>query len=94
MRYARKVDSNQQEIVRALRAVGAQVMVLSDAGNGRPDLFAYYRRRWFAIEVKNLDGKGDKLSPAETREHSKYCGAISIVRSISEALKIIGATKA
>jgi len=49
MRAAR-VDANQQEIVKALRSVGAYVRVITQ-GDGLPDLLVGYRGVTLLMEV-------------------------------------------
>jgi len=86
--YARKVDSNQAEIVMALRAAGASVTDLSRFGHGVPDLLVGYNRRVYLIEVKSADGK---LTPAEQRWQDEWRGQSAVVRTVEQALYVIGA---
>ncbi len=39
----KRVDDNQREIVKALRAVGACVQSLAEIGQGCPDLLVFYK---------------------------------------------------
>ena len=43
MRRAARTDSNHEEIVKALRAVGATVQSLAGVGHGVPDLLVGYQ---------------------------------------------------
>jgi len=61
----RRVDVNQAAIVRALRESGASVAVLSSVGRGLPDLLVGFQGVNFLLEVKNLEGRGARLTPAE-----------------------------
>lgn len=70
----------ERPIVAALRAVGADVTPIS--GKGAPDLLVRFRGRLVAVEVKSA--KGDRT---EAQEVSRW----PIVRTIEDALKIIGA---
>ena len=92
-RQAAKTDSNQPEIVQALRDVGATVFVLARVGQGIPDLAVGYRGRNYFLEVKNLDGRGDKLTPAEKEFHDTWRGQAAVVRNEAEALAVIGAAE-
>jgi hypothetical protein len=64
---ARAVDENQQTVVKALRALGISVQVLSMVGNGFPDLLVGYQGRNYLVELK--DGRkppsGRKVTPKE-----------------------------
>lgn len=62
MRYAKKVDANQPEIIAALRAAGWEVHVTSAVGAGIPDLAAtkHGLRIWVECKVR-----GEQLTEAE-----------------------------
>lgn len=83
-----KVDTNQAQIVDALRKVGASVAITSDLGAGYPDLTVGFRGQNYLIEVKILNGK---LTRAQVLWHHLWQGQVSIVRNEMEALKVIGA---
>lgn len=54
MRYARKVDANQSEIVEALRGIPeCSVLILSTVGDACPDLLIGYRGANLLVELKN-----------------------------------------
>ena len=65
-KYARRVDENQGDIVKALRACGATVRVVTQ-GDGIPDLLVGYNGYTILMEVK--DGQkvpsARKLTDAE-----------------------------
>lgn len=95
MRRAAKIDSNQQAIVKALRAHGCDVMSLAAVGDGCPDLLVsrpYYPRYYYLMEIK--DGakppSARELTPAQVRFHSKWGAPIHIVTSVDEALDAVG----
>ena len=54
MRYARRVDTNQAEIVQALRQIGAHVRDTSQVGDGFPDLVVSWRGVNILVEIKWL----------------------------------------
>ncbi len=93
MRRAARTDSNQNEIVDALRAAGASVQILSNVGGGVPDLLIGRAGVNYLIEVK--DGSKppsrQRLTPDETHWHAAWAGQVAVVCSIDEALKAIGA---
>ena len=47
------MDANQEEVVKALRKIGAFVQPLHRVGQGCPDLLVGFRQRWFMLEVKD-----------------------------------------
>ena len=59
MRYANRIDANQNAIVDALREAGASVRVISQ-GDGIPDLLVGYKNFTILMEVKD----GDKVPSA------------------------------
>ena len=64
---ARKTDDNQKSIVEVLRRSGVQVRVLSAVGSGMTDLLTCYRGVIRVVEIKNLDGRGRKLTDAQEK---------------------------
>ena len=99
MKYAKRRDENEGEIVRALEAIGANVTRLDTAGV--PDLLVAWRSRTFLLEVKDpaqkryRAGKGggkQALTPAQV----KWWGlpwegdARQVVETVAEALEAIG----
>ncbi|HXG23032.1 MAG TPA: hypothetical protein VNJ09_00645 [Chthonomonadales bacterium] len=86
----RRADHNQAEIVVALRRLGASVFVLSDVGHGCPDLLVGFRGRTFLLEVKNMRGRGRRLTPQQVEFHQGWQGApIRTVTNAAEAEKIL-----
>lgn len=84
--YSAKSDSNQREIVAALRAVGALVLSLHRVGGGCPDLLVYFAGRLFLFEVKN--GKHWKLTTAQKTFHGIW--PVHVVTTKGQALRVIG----
>lgn len=96
MRRAAKIDSNQIQVVSALRAAGASIQSLSAVGKGVPDLLCKYQGTFYLIEVK--DGQkppsARKLTPDQVKWHEKWkCAFLGVVESPDEALRFIGAIK-
>jgi len=88
MRRAARIDRNHVEIVEALRGVGASVQDLAAVGKGCPDLLVGYRGQNYVIEVKAPKGTATK---AQVFWHADWRGDVRIVRSVDDALKVIGA---
>jgi hypothetical protein len=91
MRRAAKVDDNQAEIVKALRAVGATVRVVTQ-GNGLPDLLVGFRGQTVLMEVK--DGKkppsARKLTEAEQKFFDEWRGGLlAVVESVDDAIALL-----
>ena len=93
MRRAGRTDSNQQEIVKAFRQIGASVQLLSSVGKGCPDVLVGFRGRNVLVEVKR-----PKLSPSQhlTKDqidwHANWGGQVCVAESISDAVeKVIAA---
>ena len=91
MRRRGKVDANQADIVRALRAIGADVQLLSDVGGGVPDLLLGYRGVNILLEVK--DGRKPpserQLTPDQVIWHRDWRGQKAVVESVGEALEAV-----
>lgn len=92
-RRGAKVDRNQKQIVEALRAAGASVHLMNDAGNGAPDLLCGFRGTDFKIEIKHPDRVYAKEPEKRQAEwQAKWQGQPTItVRNIDQALIAIGA---
>ncbi len=92
MRRAARVDRNQAEIVRVLRAIGASVQHLHSVGKGCPDLLVGYQGINYLFEIK--DGTKPrsqrKLTPDEVEFFMSWRGRAYIVDSVHQALVILG----
>jgi len=88
MRYAARVDQNQDQIVSALRAAGAYVWVI-----GLPvDLLVGYKGHTFLVEVKN--GPRKRLTPLQRDFFESWTGGtLARVDSPEAALNMIGVLK-
>lgn len=89
---ARRVDENQRDIVQALRKIGACVIDLSASGAGVMDLLVCYRKRMWMVEIKNLKGRGEILTPAQIKLHKAIGDAgceVHIVRNVDEAIALV-----
>ncbi len=79
-------DGNQAEIVRILRALGCQVVVLSQVGGGVPDLLIGWHGVWLLMEIKTA-ARG--LSPEQQIFLTAAQGPVSVVRSVPEAIHAV-----
>lgn len=88
---ARKVDSNQSELVDKMRRIGMSVRVTSMVGNDFPDLVAGFRGVNYLFEVK--DGKKfksqRKLKPGQEKFFDTWSGNVFKIESFEDVLSII-----
>ena len=96
MKQHGRKDNNHDEIVDALRRVGASVQSLASVGDGCPDVLVAFRG-WHVLEIK--DGSkppsARKLTDAEEAWHLVFGekATVHIVCTVDEALQAIGATQ-
>jgi len=83
----RRVDANQREIVKALRQIGADVLILSDVGRGCPDILCGHNGRNYLFEIKV---KPVRLTTDEEGFQLAWRGQVAIVTNVEEALEVIG----
>lgn len=89
--YSTKSDANQAPIATGLRQVGASVISLHRVGDDCPDLLVGFRGVSYLLEVKNPDGR-DRVSEGQERFIEDWRGGPAVVvRSLQEALEVIGA---
>lgn len=88
MRRAARVDANHAMIVMALRQAGASVQDLAKVGKGCPDLIVGYRGINYLLEVKVTKGRA---TLTQLEWHGAWRGQVAVVRSVEEALRVIGA---
>ena len=95
---AKRVDSNQKELVAALRAVpGVVVFHTHELGKGFPDIICSWRgarnMQNFLFEIKDGDKppSARKLTPKEELFHDTWPGQVDVIETAEEALLIMGA---
>jgi hypothetical protein len=88
MRYAARVDANQEQIVSALRSAGAYVWII-----GLPiDLLVGFKGHTFLVEIK--DGPKKRLTKLQTDFFENWCGGtLCRVDCPDAALRMIGMIK-
>jgi len=90
-KYARRVDANQQDIIKALMAIGCTVADTSRAGQGFPDLVVGYRGKNYLIECKNdnMPPSKQKLKETQVRFHESWSGQIAVVNTPEQAVAVV-----
>lgn len=85
MRYASRVDKNQQEIVQALRNAGCYVWIL-----GLPvDILVGYDNKVYLCEIK--DGPSKHLTRLQQDFFGNWTGgSLYRINSVEDALRMIG----
>jgi hypothetical protein len=88
MRYAAKVDKNQQIIVETLRAAGAYVWII-----GLPvDLVVGFKSHTFLVEIKQ--NAKSRMTPLQRDFFENWCGGtLARIDSPDAALRMIGVIK-
>jgi len=91
MRYANRIDANQNAIVETLRECGATVRIVCQ-GDGIPDLLVGYQGYTILMEVKdgNKPPSARTLTPAEQKFFDEWRGGmVVIVNSVEEAIDVL-----
>jgi hypothetical protein len=84
-KYAQKVDLNQSEIVKALRAIGCDVELI-----GRPvDALVGYRKHNFLLEIKQEGKQSRKDQKAQQDWIKNWRGQVRYVTSPEEAIRLV-----
>ena len=96
MRRAAKVDANQEQVVQALRAIGATVQSLAGVGKGVPDLLVGYQGKTILFEIK--DGRKPPSERRLTEDQLTWHGAwrggpLAVVDGPDAALRMLGVLK-
>jgi hypothetical protein len=92
MTFAKKVDKNQNDVVKVLRDYGADVYLLHMVGGGIPDLLVAYEGHTILIEVK--DGADKKLTPQQIKLFAAWKGSYLFrVNSSEDAIEVLKSLK-
>ena len=91
MKRAARIDANQNEIVAALRGIGATVAITSTLGKGFPDLVVGYRGKNYLLEIKdgNKPPSARKLTDDEQQWHECWRGQVAVIESPHDAMKLV-----
>ena len=89
---AKKIDANQNEVVKKLRSIpNVSVAITSALGNGFPDLVVGYNGVNYLIELKdgNKTASQRKLTPDEVKFQSEWKGNYHVCNNADEIIQII-----
>ncbi len=91
MRRAAKIDSNQKEIVKVMRQMGASVLHLHGVGKGCPDALVGRAGKNLLVEIKDgsLAPSKQRLTPDEQRFHDTWAGQVAVITSVKEAVDLV-----
>ena len=84
--YRARVDRNEAEIIKALRAIKCSVVRLAAVGRGVPDLLVSKAGRTLLIEVKTQKGK---LNELQEKFVSEWKGEVHTCRSPIDAVNAV-----
>jgi len=92
MSFAKKVDKNQNDVVKALRDYGADVHLLHMVGKGTPDCLVAYEGHTILMEIK--DGPDKKFTPDQLKFIAGWKGGhLYRVNSSEEAVDVLKSLK-
>ena len=86
---ANRADLNQNEIVRALRAIGASVFITNQVGAGFPDIVVGWFGKNYLFEIKNAETRG-RLTTDQLDFHVTWKGSVNVIRTLQEAFAVLG----
>lgn len=87
----KRIDANQNEIVKKLRQCGMKVMIISHVGSGCPDLAVGWRDLNCFLELKDGSKPASQqaLTADEREWHANWGGQVAIVRNFEEAYNAV-----
>lgn len=88
----KRIDTNQNLIVKQLRRCGVSVAITSMVGNGFVDIVCGWKGRNYLFELKdgNKTASRKQLTPDEKEFHDAWRGQINKAESFDEIATIIG----
>ena len=95
MKRAAKIDANQPDIVKHLRAIGCSVKSIAAVGDGVADLLVGRRLVNVLIEVKDPSQPPSRrrLTPDQVKFHKEWRGQIAVAETPQEAEAIVNAAE-
>lgn len=88
MTRAKRVDSNQKELVAVFRQLGVTVIDLSKVGKGIPDLMLGYNNKTVLVEIKS--SKSAKLNPLQECFFREWKGGmLARIDNLDSAVRLV-----
>ena len=86
-----RVDSNQKEIVKVFRDIGASVAITSNVRDGFPDIVVGYKGVNLMIEIKDGEKMPSqrKLTKDEQKFKDNWLGSYIVVESVDDAIEVL-----
>lgn len=81
-----RTDTNDAEIVAALKKLGAEIVDLSQVGRGIPDKLVWYKQRFHLVEIKYKGRFGWKRTEAQKKFLKQYSMPVVTIDSIDSAI--------
>jgi hypothetical protein len=93
VKFLRKIDANQPEIVKAFRQLGCKVLHLHTVGNGCADLLVGRPKLQKMLLVEIKDGSkppsARKLTKDEQEFRNAWAGSYMVVEGIPDVVKVV-----
>ena len=88
---AKRVDTNQKEIVEAFRSLGCSVFITSMVGKGFPDIVVGFRGKNYLFEIKdgNKFKSQQRLTEPELLFFRDWVGQCAIIDSVDQVIYFI-----
>lgn len=87
----KRIDQNQNEIVKLLRKMGATVLILSDVGKGCPDILVALNKYNVLVEIKNGESPPSQrfLTLDEQKFFNMWKGEVIVIKNKDEAIELL-----
>lgn len=91
MSRAKRVDANQNAIVKQLRKMGFSVAITSMVGKGFPDLVVANWYMTVLVELKDPSKppSARKLTEDEKKFHDSWCGDIVVATKLEDIIQLL-----
>jgi hypothetical protein len=87
-KYAKKVDANQSEIIKAFKEMGCSVFDCSRVAGGFPDLLVGRNKRTVLVEIKSSEKA--KFTPAQKLFMLNWRGSTVVrINDIDGAIRLV-----
>lgn len=88
---ARKIDTNQPELVKQMRELGLSVFITSMVGNGFVDAVVGHQKINYLMEIKDPNQPPSKrrLTPDEQQFFDTWKGQVDKVETIDDVLRVV-----